>query len=141
MKRFTLVNIMSLILICFCWSCSHQYATMWGTGISPIQVERLPGNARYEILGDTEGRATVTRIFFWHSGDDNKHTNIWGTDFPYTSRGRAEQAAAYNAIENFAGADQLIAPRFKTEEDRGFLSIWTTYSSTVKAKAIKTISR
>jgi len=141
MNKSTSVTILLLIAMCFCWSCSHQYATMWGAGFDQIQVERLPGNAKYEVLGDTEGRATVTRIFFWLVGDDNKHTNIWGTDFPYTSRGKAEQAAAYNAIENVEGADELISPRFKTEEDRGFLLIWTTYTSTVKAKAIKIITR
>lgn len=122
----------------FISGCSHQYGTMWRTGVDLIQLERLKGNASYEVLGSTEGRATVTRVLFFTFGDKYKHTNMVGTTFQKNARGMAEQAACYNAIENFEGADELLSPRFNTEVENNFF--YATYTATVKAKAVKIIT-
>ena len=132
----------SLALIAFvslAWGCSHSYNSMMVSGVG---VD-LKGDAKYEILGDTEGKATVKKILFFYLGEDAKISGSFpaGMGFGPLSLPDAklvcEQAAAYKAIQNFEGADQIIAPRFKTEQVIKIGPIYAEYISTVKAKAIK----
>ncbi|MCP4714881.1 MAG: hypothetical protein GY868_07180 [Deltaproteobacteria bacterium] len=132
MKKLTL----ALIAVVFCaWGCTHSYNSMMTGGID------LQGEAKYEILGDTEGTANVTVILgFIKLGDSSMTGSFPAANSPLPivgGRTACEQAAAYKAIQNFEGADQIICPRFKTELTFGIPRIYEVFTSTVKAKAIK----
>ncbi len=132
MKKLTLALI---AVVMMAWGCSHSYNSMMTSGVG---ID-LKGNAKYEILGDTEASASVKKILFFYLGED---AGISGS-FPASlgplggAKVVCEQAAAYKAIQNFEGADQIICPRFKTELVFGIGQIYQEFTSTVKAKAVK----
>jgi len=131
MKKLSLL----LIAVAFlAWGCTHSYNSMMTSGVE------LQGDAKYQILGDTEGSASVSIILgFIKLGDATMSGSFPASIGPLPAGGKliAEQAAAYKAIQNFEGADQIICPRFKTELTFGIKGIYEAYTSTVKAKAIK----
>jgi hypothetical protein len=122
-----------LMVIAFLtWGCSHSYNAMMASGVS------LQSNTNYELLGDTQGTASVTEILcLFQVGDIYTHGTMGGTSLlnPFNAKEMCESAAMYKAIQNFEGADQIICPRFKTEMQNS--GIFVTYTSTVTAKAIK----
>lgn len=109
----------------------------------------------YKILGPTEGKAEAVRVLgFWVGGPakyaDNCNavtyhgsTGFMGMMMCATAMSgakyRAEEAAAYNALENFPGADRLIDARWKTKVDDYF--IYVKAVSTCKGTAVKIIHR
>ncbi len=129
------ISLLLAAVVLMAWGCTHSYNSMMTSGVG---ID-LKGNAKYEILGDTEGTATVKKILMFYLGDDAKLSG----SFPVTlgplggAKVVCEQAAAYKAIQNFEGADQIICPRFKTELVFGLGPIYAEYTSTVKAKAVK----
>jgi len=134
MKKITLA-----LIACFCFTlgCSHSYNCM---PVGEVEVD-MKGGVNCEILGDTEATANVDVILgFIKLGD----SSITGS-FPKPTSPLAiisgkticEQAAAYKAIENFEGADQIICPRFKTELTFGLGPLYESYTTKVKAKAVK----
>ena len=129
MKKFILLLAAVVFLA---WGCSHSYNSMM---VSDVGVN-LKGNAKYTILGDTEGTATVKRILMFYIGDDAKLSGSFPA-FGFGAKTVCEQAAAYKAIQNFEGADQIICPRFKTEQVFAVPPFYAKYTSTVKAKAVK----
>ena len=132
MKKLSLL-LAAVVLLA--WGCSHSYNSMMVTGVS-VDLE---GNAKYEILGDTEGSATVKKILFFYLGEDAKLSGSFPASLGPLGGAKivCEQAAAYKAIQNFEGADQIICPRFKTEQVIQVGPIYAEYTSTVKAKAVK----
>ncbi len=132
MKKLTL----ALIAVVFCaWGCTHSYNSMMTSGVG---ID-LKGNAKYEILGDTEGTANVSVILGFIALGDSSMTGSFPSSLSPIASGKTicEQAAAYKAIQNFEGADQIICPRFKTELTFGIPKIYEVFTSTVKAKAVK----
>ncbi len=133
------VSLALIAVVFLAWGCSHSYNSMMVSGVG---VD-LKGDAKYEILGDTEGKATVKKILFFYLGEDAKISGSFPAGMgvgPLTlpdAKTVCEQAAAYKAIQNFEGADQIIAPRFKTEQVIKVGPIYAEYTSSVKAKAIK----
>jgi hypothetical protein len=129
------ISLLLAAVVFLAWGCTHSYNSMMTSGVG---ID-LKGNAKYEILGDTEGSATVKKILFFYLGPDAKLSG----SFPATlgplggAKVVCEQAAAYKAIQNFEEADQIICPRFKTELVFGIGPIYAEYTSTVKAKAVK----
>ena len=121
------------------WGCTHSYNSMM---VSGVDVD-LKGSAKYQILGDTEGTATVKKILFFYLGPDAKLSGSFpaaggiGPLAMADAKTVCEQAAAYKAIQNFEGADQIICPRFKTEQVIKVGPIYAEYTSAVKAKAVK----
>ncbi len=132
MKKITLLL---AAVIFMAWGCTHSYNSM---SVSDVGVN-LKGNAKYEILGDTEGTATVKRILMFTLGEDAKLSGSFPASLGPLGGTKVvcEQAAAYKAIKNFEGADQIICPRFKTELVFGVPPFYAEYTSTVKAKAVK----
>lgn len=132
MKKLTLLL---LALVLMTWGCTHSYNSM---PVGAVGVD-MKGGANCEILGDTEGTANVTVILgFIKLGDAGMTGSFPGGPLPVAGgKVICEQAAAYKAIQNFEGADQIICPRFKTELTFGIPTIYETYTSTVKAKAVK----
>jgi hypothetical protein len=133
MKKITLV-LLALVLMTF--GCTHSYNSM---PVGAVGVD-MKGGADCEILGDTEGTANVTVILgFIKLGDAGMTGSFPGAGPLPMGGGKlvCEQAAAYKAIQNFEGADQIISPRFKTELTFGIGPIYEVYTSTVKAKAVK----
>ena len=137
MKKLTLVLI---VLVFTVFGCTHNYNSM---PVSGVGVD-MKGGADCEILGDTQATANVSTILgFIHLGDVSLFTGISGSFhtaglMPITgTKTLCEQAAAYKAIENFEGADQIICPRFKTKLTFGLGKIYECYTTTVKAKAVK----
>jgi len=132
MKKLTLV-LLALGLMTF--GCTHSYNSM---PVGAVGVD-MKGGANCEILGDTEGTANVTVILgFIKLGDAGMTGSFPGAAMPIAGgKVVCEQAAAYKAIQNFEGADQIICPRFKTELTFGIPTIYEVYTSTVKAKAVK----
>jgi hypothetical protein len=138
MKKLTLV----LIVVVFsAFGCTHSYNSM---PVSGVGVD-MKGGADCEILGDTQATANVSKILGIPFGDASLFTGITGSFpaaaaaglIPASTRQLCEQAAAYKAIENFEGADQIICPRFKTELTFGLGKIFESYTTTLKAKAVK----
>lgn len=137
MKKSTVVLI---VLVIAAFGCTHKYNAMpvGGVGVD------MKGGADCEVLGDTQATANVSMLLGCIPiGDVSLFTGITGS-FPASAgllpRGTkqlCEQAAAYKAIENFEGADQILCPRFKTELTFGLGKIWESYTTTVKAKAVK----
>jgi hypothetical protein len=134
MKKSTVVLI---VLVIAAFGCTHNYNSMPVSGVG-VQTERVTG----QILGDTQATANVSKILGIPFGDVSLFTGITGS-FPAGVLGLVgtkqlcEQAAAYKAIENFEGADQIICPRFKTKLTFGLGPIYESYTTTVKAKAVK----
>ncbi len=133
MKKITLALI---ALFCFTLGCTHSYNSMpvGGVGVD------MKGGADCEVLGDTEATANVDVILGFITLGDGSMTG----SFPAAGllpigggKTKCEQAAAYKAIENFEGADQIICPRFKTELTFGLGPFYESYTTTVKAKAVK----
>ena len=148
MKKLSLL----LVAVAFmAWGCSHSYNSMIDSGVG---IE-LKGDGKYEILGDTEASATITKILFLTLGEDGKisgsfpcasanpmmaiaSVSPFGLFFGFgDGKLQVEQAAAYKAIQNFEGADQILCPRFKTEQEIKIGGIYAVYSTQLKAKAIK----
>ena len=136
MKKLSLLLIAVVFLA---WGCSHSYNSM---PVGGIDVD-MKGGANCQILGDTEGTATVKKILMFYLGEDAKLSGSFpagaamGPLAIADAKTVCEQAAAYKAIQNFEGADQIICPRFKTEQVIKVGPIYAEYTSTVKAKAIK----
>jgi len=132
MKKITFL-LLTLALMTF--GCTHSYNSM---PVGAVGVD-MKGGANCEILGDTEGTASVTVILgFIKLGDAGMTGSFPGAAFPIAGgKVLAEQAAAYKAIQNFEGADQILSPRFKTEMTFAIPMIYECYTSTVKAKAVK----
>lgn len=132
MKKLTLALAAVVFMM---WGCSHSYNSMMTAGVG---ID-LKGNAKYEVLGDTEGCATVKKILMFYIGEDAGISGSFPTALGPLGGGKitCEQAAAYKAIQNFEGADQIICPRFKTELVFGIGPIYQEWTSTVKAKAVK----
>jgi len=136
MKKLALV----LITLFTVFGCTHSYNSM---PVSGVGVD-MKGGADCEILGDTQATANVKVILGVITlGDVSLLTGITGS-FPASGliplaggKQLCEQAAAYKAIENFEGADQIICPRFKTELIFGLGYLYESYTTTVKAKAVK----
>ena len=135
MKKLTLV----LIVVVFsAFGCTHSYNSM---PVGAVGVD-MKGGADCEILGDTQATANVSMLLgVIPLGDVSLFTGITGS-FPVSwglggTKQLCEQAAAYKAIENFEGADQIICPRFKTKLTFGLGKIFESYTTTVKAKAVK----
>ncbi len=136
MKRFLLL----LVAVAFIgMGCTHSYQSVEtsGVGINP------KGAATYKILGDTEGKATVTQILIFKMGDTGKTANFpggGGSGLPLVggpgAKGICEQAAAYKALQNYTDADQIICPRFKTELVADYM-VYKVYESTCNAKAVE----
>jgi len=133
MKKFMLL----LVPVVFIgMGCTHSYQSVETSGVS-INPE---GSATYKILGDTEGKATVTQIlFFIMMGDTGKTASFPGASglglLGAGAKTICEQAAAYKALQNYTDADQIICPRFKTELVTDFM-IYKVYESTCNAKAV-----
>ena len=131
MKKLCLVL---AAVACMAWGCTHSYNSMIDTGVG---ID-LNGNGKYEILGDTEASASVKIILgFIKLGDASMSGSFPGAIGLAGGKTICEQAAAYKAIQNFEGADQILCPRFKTELVLGVPPIYAEYTSTVKAKAVK----
>jgi hypothetical protein len=132
MKKITFL-ILTLALMTF--GCTHSYNSM---PVGAVGVD-MKGGANCEILGDTEASATCkTVLFFFNLGDGKKTGNFPGSIVPFAGKKMiCEQAAAYKAIQNFEGADQILSPRYKTEMVFSIPGIYEEYISTVKAKAVK----
>ena len=136
MKKLSLLLVAVAMLA---WGCTHSYNSMMVSGVG---VD-LKGTAKYQILGDTEGTAAVKKILFFYLGEDAKLSGSFpaaaamGPLAIADAKTVAEQAAAYKAIQNFEGADQIICPRFKTEQVIKVGPIYAEYTSCVKAKAVK----
>jgi len=128
-----------IVLVIAAFGCTHKYNAMPVSGVC-VQTERVAS----EVLGDTQATANVSMILGCIPiGDVSLFTGITGS-FPAATglvpggtKQLCEQAAAYKAIENFEGADQIICPRFKTELTFGLGKIFESYTTTVKAKAVK----
>ena len=129
------LSLLLAVVVFMAWGCSHSYNSMMVSGVG---VD-LKGSAKYEILGDTEGTATVKKILMFYLGDDAKLSGSFPANFSPIAGAKTvcEQAAAYKAIQNFEGADQIICPRFKTEMIIEVGPIYAEYTTTVKAKAVK----
>lgn len=106
----------------------------------------MKGGVECEVLGDTEATAHVHIILgFFVLGDRSitasfpaPASHITTSLIPIVDgKTRCEQAAAYKAILNVEGSDQIICPRFKTELTFGIPFLVKSYVSIVKAKAIK----
>lgn len=84
----------------------------------------------YKILGPTEGKGEAVKVlFFWvdpptESADNldaasyGAPANIFASIMDSLLGGakkRAEKKAAYNALENYPGADRIIDAKWKTE--------------------------
>ena len=134
MKKITLLLVAVAMMA---WGCTHSYNSMMTSG---VDID-LKGNAKYEILGDTEATANVKIILgLIKLGDASISGSFPAVMSPLPIVGGktiAEQAAAYKAIQNFEGADQIICPRFKTELNFGLGRIYQDFTATVKAKAVK----
>ena len=116
-------------------ACSHSYNAMLPTGINL----NLEGNGRYQLLGDTEGYAQVSRVLFFYFGVDAGLSANFPADRLLWGGGRqvCEQAAAYKAIDSFEGADQIICPRFKTDLQINLWPLYQKWTTSVKAKAVR----
>jgi len=136
-KKINFLSILIMVTLFSAWGCGHSYNSMVNSGVG---ID-LKGDAKYEILGDTEAKAEVLSILGIFNIGAEKTGNFPGVSglsgLLGSGKTLCEQAAAYKAIENFEGADQIISPRFKTEEMNYF--VFGKYSSTVKAKAVKII--
>jgi hypothetical protein len=132
MRKLTLLL---LALVLMTWGCTHSYNSM---PVGSVAVD-MKGGAACEILGDTEASARCQSILgIFKVGDGKKTGNFPFTLAPFAGgKLRCEQAAAYKAIQNFEGADQIISPRFTTEMVFSIPGIYEEYTSTVKAKAVK----
>ncbi len=133
MKRFMLL----LVAVVFIgMGCTHSYQSVETSGVS-INPK---GSATYKILGDTEGKATVTQILIFKMGDTGKTANFPGSSglslLGPGAKNICEQAAAYKALQNYTDADQIICPRFKTELVTDFM-IYKVFESTCNAKAVQ----
>lgn len=119
------------------WGCSHSFNSMMTSG---VDVD-LSGTSKYKILGDTEATANVKIILGLIKLGDASMSGSFPVSLTPLAGGKliCEQAAAYKAIQNFEGADQIICPRFKTELNLGIGIIYQDFTSTVKAKAVKVI--
>ena len=134
MKKINFLSILIIVTLFSAWGCSHSYNSMVNSGAN---ID-LKGDGKYEILGDTEAKAEVITIFGIFSLGAEKTGNFSGGSGLFGGgKALCEQAAAYKAIENFEGADQIISPRFKTEAMDYY--VFGTYSTTLKAKAVKII--
>lgn len=134
MKAFNLLIIPAVLSLFLVLGCGHSYNSMLNSGVG---ID-LKGDAKYEILGDTEAKAEVTSILgIFNLGAEKTGNFSAGLGLFGGGKVACEQAAAYKAIENFEGADQIISPRFKTQEMNYY--VFATYTSTVKAKAVKII--
>ena len=104
----------------------------------------------YKILGPTEGKAEFVKVLgFTVSGPEMNAENCSAVnvgDAPMGPmgammsafsgpKGKAETAAAYNALENFPGADRLIDAKWKTKVDDYI--IYVKAVSTCKATAVQ----
>ena len=103
----------------------------------------------YKILGPTEGKAEFVKVLgFTVSGPSENAENcsaVVGTGSMGAmgammaafggAKGRAETAAAYNALENFPGADRLIDAKWQTKVDDYY--IYVKAVSTCKATAVQ----
>ena len=100
----------------------------------------------YKILGPTEGKAEFVKVLgFTVSGPEMNAENcnavagdgsmgMMGAIFS-GPKGKAETAAAYNALENFPGADRLIDAKWKTKVDDYY--IYVKAVSTCKGTAVE----
>jgi hypothetical protein len=134
MKKLALVLI---VVVLSAFGCTHNYNAM-PVGAVAVEWEGVD----CEILGDTQATGNVCRILGIPFGDVSLFTGITGSFpgaglLPGGTKQLCEQAAAYKAIENFEGADQIICPRFETKLTFGLGPIYESYTSTVKAKAVK----
>jgi len=103
----------------------------------------------YKILGPTEGTGEAVRVlWFWVGGPSLNAENCsavtaTGPRGPMAAmmsafsgaKGKAETAAAYNALENFPGADRIIDAKWKTEVQDYF--IYVKAVSTCKGTAVQ----
>jgi len=102
----------------------------------------------YKIIGPTEGTGEAVRVLgFWVGGPSENAENcnatasgpmgMMGAMMAAFSgaKGKAETAAAYNALENFPGADRLIDAKWKTKVDDYY--IYVKAVSTCKATAVQ----
>lgn len=131
MKRLLLL----LVAVAFIGiGCTHSYQSVETSGVS-ISPK---GAATYKILGDTEGKATVTQILIFKMGDTGKTASFPGATGLLGAGAKTicEQAAAYKALQNYTDADQIICPRFKTELVTDYM-VYKVFESTCNAKAVQ----
>ncbi|MDY6973365.1 MAG: hypothetical protein SV775_13705 [Thermodesulfobacteriota bacterium] len=129
---------LGLLMICvvfMTWGCSHSYNSM---PVASVGVD-MKGGANCEILGDTEATASVQIILGFIKLGDSSISGSFPASLTPLASGKTicEQAAAYKAIQNFEGADEILCPRFKTELTFSLGPVYEAYTSTVKAKAVK----
>jgi len=120
--------------------CAYKFNSMQSADVV------LTGNMNYELLGETEGKATISYFLgipledwgifgITSSSSYNSMIGPFGSVIPLDPSGPVRSAAAYKAIQNFEGADALVCPVYKGEWTNA--PIFQTYTCTVKAKAIK----
>jgi len=134
MRNLTLLLALgaSIILI----GCSSMGNSMRETAYS---VEFPLGPDDYEIIGEVQGSATVTTIFYFIRVGAKSQTGditVVGNVTPIFLADIAKQNAIYNAIASVPDADALIFPKFETKTS-SFPILYKTKTVKVRAKAIR----
>jgi hypothetical protein len=114
---------------------------------STLQVDRGTVQAvanldrdQYEIVGNVEGQASVSYVFFFFPTGAKPQSGVLFNPYfvcPFgPPPGPVMGMAIYNAIESQPGVDMIIAPRFESEV-KGFPPFYWTTTVKVKGKGIK----
>ena len=112
--------------------------------VSELAAEHEPvkSNVAYEVLGETSGSAETTRFLifgpYYTDGDMTTYQSHFEGEMEFDL---AKTRAIFNAIDSVPNAHALINPRWKIEEEIGFLWLSKTTKATVYATAIKYITK
>jgi len=95
---------------------------------------------QYEILGEAQGEASISYVFFFFPiGAKPEMGILYNPQIaaPFGSAtGQVKGMALYNAIESVPGADMIIVPRYESTV-KGFPPLYWTTTVKVKGKGIK----
>ncbi len=131
--------------------CASWANTTPGVGVGVFEFQEWQKGKDYEILGDVQGDACKAKLLwlFTIEGEEKSGTIASGTasqgadSNPFAFIGKlfgpsseATQAATYNAIEAFKGADLALPVRSKSNK-KDYLGFYVRECATVTAKAVR----
>ena len=114
--------------------CSVRYAHV--PHVEPVSLESELNRGDYELLGDVKGESCATYVGLWPIPlwfvTSNEGSKLYGVG----TRQKAEEEAAFQAIDTSADADAFIHPRVYVREVSG--GIWFSKTCVViKGKGIR----
>ena len=131
------LKVLATILIAALMSgCATTLQMDRGTVYTVANLER----DQYEILGEAQGEASITYVFFFIPIGAKPEMGILYNPqiaIPFGSAtGQVKGMALYEAIESVPGADMIIVPRYESKL-KGFPPFYWTTTVKVKGKAVK----